>query len=79
MNEWIQRMLERIRKLWGQWRPVQRLTFLGIVAIVIVAVVLLTVVSAAPSQVAILNQPIADTERLAEIASRLDTEGSTTR
>ena len=75
MNEWIQRMLERIRKLWGQWRPVQRLTFLGIVAIVIVAVVLLTVVSAAPSQVAILNQPIADPERLAEIASRLDTEG----
>ena len=75
MNEWIQRMLERIRKLWGQWRPVQRLTFLGIVAIVIVAAVLLTVVSAAPSQVAILNQPIADPERLAQIASRLDTEG----
>ena len=67
--------MKRIRNLWGQWRPVQRLTFLGIVVVVIVAAVLLTVVSAAPAQVAILNQPIADPGRLAQIASRLDAEG----
>lgn len=75
MNEWIQRMLGRIRELWGQWKLVQRLTFMGIVVTVIVGAILLTVVSAAPSQVAILNQSIADPERLSQIASRLDSEG----
>lgn len=75
MNEWIQRMLGRIRELWGQWKLVQRLTFIGIVVTVIVGAILLTVVSAAPSQVAILNQSIADPERLSQIASRLDSEG----
>ncbi|MCG8385524.1 MAG: flagellar M-ring protein FliF, partial [Cytophagales bacterium] len=73
--EWIQRMLGRIRELWGQWKLVQRLTFMGIVVTVIVGAILLTVVSAAPSQVAILNQSIADPERLSQIASRLDSEG----
>lgn len=75
MNEWIQRMLGRIRELWGQWKLVQRLTFIGIVVTVIVGAILLTVVSAAPSQVAILNQSITDPERLSQIASRLDSEG----
>lgn len=74
MNEWIQRLVERVRTLWSQWKLPQKLIFFGIIAVVIVGFVLLIAFNASPSQVPLLTQPIADEQRLAEIAARLDQE-----
>lgn len=75
MNEFLQRILERVRTLWGQWALPQKLIFFGIIGVAISGVILLAVFSSAPSQVALLSQPINDPEQLAIIANRLDQEG----
>ncbi len=74
MNEWIQRLVERIRTLWAQWKLPQKLIFFGIVAVAVIGVVMLAAFNASPSQVPLLTQPIMDAQRLAEISARLDQE-----
>lgn len=74
MNEWFRRLIERIRTLWGEWKLPQKLIFFGIIGVVVVAIVMVALFSAAPSQVPLLTQPISDPTRLAEITARLDQE-----
>ncbi len=75
MNEFIKRLVERIKTLWGEWKLPQKLIFFGIAGIVVAAVVMLIVFSASPSQVPLLRQPVADPQQLADITTRLDQEG----
>ncbi|MDA3950873.1 MAG: flagellar basal-body MS-ring/collar protein FliF [Spirochaeta sp.] len=75
MNEWIKRVLARVKTMWGQWQMSQKLIFFGIIGVTVVGVVLLLLFSAAPTQVALISQPITDPQQLADIATRLDQEG----
>lgn len=75
MNEWLKGLVDRVKTLWAQWKLPQKLIFFGIIGVSVVAVVMLVVFSASPSQVALLNRPITDEAQLAEIATRLDQEG----
>jgi len=74
MNEWLQRLIERVRTLWSQWKLPQKLIFFGIIAVVVVGFFLLIAFNASPSQVPLLTQPIGDEQRLTEISARLDQE-----
>ncbi len=74
MKEWLTRLRERITTLWGEWKAPQKMVFVGIVAVTVVAVVMLVLFSAAPSQVPLLRRPITDPQQLTDIANRLDAE-----
>lgn len=75
MNEWIKRLVDRVKTMWGQWKLLQKLVFFGIIGVVIVGVVMLLLFSASPTQIALLNRPITDEQQLTDIATRLDQEG----
>ena len=55
MNEWFKRLLEQLRNLWSQWKPVQKVIFFGIVGVSILGIVLLVTFSASPSMVPLLT------------------------
>lgn len=74
MNEWLTRLKERITTLWGEWKTPQKAVFFGIIAVTVVAVFMLVLFSAAPSQVPLLRRPITDPQQLTDIANRLDQE-----
>jgi flagellar M-ring protein FliF len=57
MNDFLQRVMERVRTLWGQWKLPQKLIFFGVIGVTLLAVVLLLVFSAAPAQVPLISQP----------------------
>ncbi len=75
MNEWFTKILDKIKTLWGKWSTVQKIILIGIVVVVIGGLVLLTTVSASPSMVPLLTNPISDPEALDRISLRLDEEG----
>ncbi|SIQ05064.1 flagellar M-ring protein FliF [Alkalispirochaeta americana] len=74
MKELFARLRERIQSLWGQWKTPQKLMFGGIIAVTLVALVMLVVFSASPTQVPLLRRPITDPQQLNDIANRLDQE-----
>lgn len=75
MNEWFARIRTRIMTVWANWQMAQRLMFVGIVAVAVLAVVLVLVFSASPTQVALFGRPITNEQQLNEITTRLDQEG----
>lgn len=75
MNEWLKQFFERVRKLWTQGSVVQRGIFIGIVVVVLAAIIIGILVSASPSQVAVIGTPITDEGDQAKIANRFDEEG----
>ncbi|MFW5684252.1 MAG: flagellar basal-body MS-ring/collar protein FliF, partial [Spirochaetota bacterium] len=72
--EWFRRLIEQVKNLWGTWKPVQKVVLLSIVGVVIVGVILLITVSAAPTRVELFSRPITDPESLDRIGLRLDEE-----
>ena len=60
MNEWFKKTLTQIKTLWGKWTPIQK----GILAAVVVAAVVITVLlaswSAKPSLVPLIDTPVTD-------------------
>jgi flagellar M-ring protein FliF len=75
MNEWLKKMGERIKALWGKWNLVQKLIFFGIIAAVIVAIVIIFAVNAAPSVSKVISKAITDETELERITNRLEKEG----
>ncbi len=75
MKDWIQKFLNQIKTLWGKWSAVQKIVFIGIAAVAIIALVLLLTVSSKPTAVPLITKPITDEEKLYRISSRLDQEG----
>ncbi|MFW5684565.1 MAG: flagellar basal-body MS-ring/collar protein FliF, partial [Spirochaetota bacterium] len=73
--EWLRRLIEQVKNLWGKWKPVQKAVFFSVVAVVIVGIILLIAFSAAPSRVELFTRPITDPEDLDRIGIRLDEEG----
>jgi flagellar M-ring protein FliF len=74
MNDFIKRLLEQVTTLWGKWSLIQRLTLIGIVVAAIAGLSLITVMSAQPSRVALINSAIKDAQAVVAIAARLDQE-----
>ena len=75
MNEWFKRLIEQLKNVWSQWKPVQKVIFFGVIGVSLLGIVLLVTFSAAPSTVPLLTTPIQDPQLLSEITTRLDQEG----
>jgi flagellar M-ring protein FliF len=72
--EWFKKLIEQVKGLWGRWKPVQKIIFLSVVGVVVVGIILLVTVSAAPSRADVFGRPIADPVVLDQIGLRLDEE-----
>jgi flagellar M-ring protein FliF len=75
MNEWLKKILERIRGLWGKWSLSRKLIFAGIALAVIVAVVLMVTVSSSPALTPVIDAPIRDEDARDRIITRINEEG----
>ncbi|MFW5769046.1 MAG: flagellar basal-body MS-ring/collar protein FliF, partial [Spirochaetota bacterium] len=74
MNEWLKRMLERIKTVWGKWSAMQKVIFFGILGGAILGLVLLIAFSASPSMVPLITTSITDENLLNKISMRIDEE-----
>ncbi len=74
MNEWFKKTIAQIKTLWGKWTPIQK----GILAAVVVAAVVITVMlaswSAKPSLVPLIDTPVTDATLRERIVLRLNQE-----
>jgi flagellar M-ring protein FliF len=75
MNEWLGKMLERLKTVWQKWTLVQRIILFAIVGGVGTGLVLLATVSATPSMVPLLHRPITNEQDMTRISQRLEKEG----
>jgi len=73
--EWLQKLTQQIKELWNKWKPVQKIIFLSIIGVVIVGIVLLVAVSAAPTRAEVFSRSITDPADLDRIVQRMDEEG----
>ena len=69
---WIRKVIGQLTDIWRKWGLTQKVIFGAIVAGVILGVLLLFTVSAAPTSVPLLTRPIEDQALLDRIAIRLD-------
>ena len=74
MNEWLNKVLTRIKELWAKWSLVQRIILIGIIVVAIVALVVITRVSSSPSAVPLFNTAITDEAARDKILYRLSEE-----
>jgi flagellar M-ring protein FliF len=74
MNDFIKRLWEQVRTLWGKWSWVQRLTLIGVAVATVAAIALMMVFSASPSRVALIGSPLKDQQAILAITARLDQE-----
>ncbi|MFP4330366.1 MAG: flagellar basal-body MS-ring/collar protein FliF [Spirochaetaceae bacterium] len=75
MNEWFKRLIEQLKNVWSQWKPVQKVIFFGVIGVALLGIGLLITFSASPTTVPLLTTPITDQELLTQITTRLDQEG----
>ena len=75
MVEWLKKLLEQVKTLWGKWTVQQKVILLSVVGVAFLAIVLIVVFSSAPSMVALLGTPISDEVALARVVMKLDEEG----
>jgi len=74
MNDFLKRLMDQIKTLWGKWSWVQRLSLIGVAAAAVLALVLMVTLSASPSRVAVIGSPIKDQQAVLAITARLDQE-----
>ena len=74
MNESIQKVIDKIKKLWSSWKPVQKAIAAGIILAVIVALVILFKGSSKPTTVQLFGKPITDQSVMDAVTLRLDSE-----
>ena len=74
MNEWLNKVLTRIKELWAKWSLVQRIILIGIIVVAIVALIVITRVSSSPSAVPLFNVAITDEAARDKILYRLSEE-----
>src|SRR5262245_1135940 len=75
MNDFLKKLMDQVRTLWGKWSWVQRLTLIGVAVVTVAAVILMIGLSASPSRVAIIGAAMKDQQAVLAITSRLDQEG----
>jgi flagellar M-ring protein FliF len=74
MNEWIRRLINQAKSLWGKWSRTQKIILFSVVGVSVLAIILLVVFSSQPSMVPLIGRPITDDELLFRIITRLDEE-----
>jgi len=72
--DWLKKMLEQIKNLWGKWSAVQKIIFGAVIVAVIVGIGLVVGLSGAPAMTPLLSSPIQSEEDIARITNRLDEE-----
>jgi flagellar M-ring protein FliF len=72
MNEWLKRILAQLKALWQKINVTQKILIFSVIGVVIIAVILLFVFSAAPARPALFQTAIKDDAQLARITQRLD-------
>jgi flagellar M-ring protein FliF len=79
MGEFLKKLVEQFRTLWGRWTLIQRLILSGIVVVAIVAIVLMVTVSSRPGMIPVIDTPIANEDQRAAIVTRINEEGVKTQ
>jgi len=74
MNEWLSRLINQLKELWGKWSSTQKIILLSVVGVSIVAIVLLVVFSSRPTPIPLLGTPIKDEQLMDRIVLKLDEE-----
>ncbi|MDR1095296.1 MAG: flagellar M-ring protein FliF [Spirochaetaceae bacterium] len=75
MNEFFQKIAERMKALWKTWTMTQKLILAGIAVAAVVAVAALVGVSSSPTIVPVIDAPIADEAARNQIVTRINQEG----
>jgi flagellar M-ring protein FliF len=75
MNEFLKRLLDQAKGLWKRWNTTQKIIFFGVIGAGILAIVLLTVLSAAPAMAPLISTPVTDEDQRSRIAAKLDELG----
>ena len=75
MNEWLKKLLEQLKTLWGKWTTTQKIILFGVVGVVVLGIVLIIAFSASPSYEPVLGRAVTDAEQQALILASLDEEG----
>ncbi|OHD68851.1 MAG: flagellar M-ring protein FliF [Spirochaetes bacterium RBG_13_68_11] len=75
MNEWLKRLLDQALGLWKRWNTTQKVILFGVIGAGILAVVLLTVLSAQPAMEPLISTAITDEDARLKIATKLDELG----
>ena len=73
--DFLRKLLEQVKNLWGKWTLFQKLILAGIAVVLLVGVFALISVSSAPSMVPIIDAPIADEDTRDRIITRINEEG----
>ncbi len=74
MNEWLSRLINQLKDIWGKWSPTQKIILFSVVVVSIVAIVLLAVFSSRPTAIPLLGTPIRDEQLMDRIILKLDEE-----
>ncbi|MEW5813890.1 MAG: flagellar basal-body MS-ring/collar protein FliF [Spirochaetota bacterium] len=74
MNEWLKKIIDQVKKVWGKWTTLQKIIFFSIIGAAILGIVLLMIFSAAPSMAPLITTRITDEQLLNRISMRLDEE-----
>ena len=75
MNEWWKRIREQLKGLWGRWNRTQKIILFSIVGAGILALILLFSLSAAPTMVPLITNPVTDADARLQISAKLDEMG----
>jgi flagellar M-ring protein FliF len=75
MGEWLRKVAEQVKGLWGKWTLLQKLILLGICVAAVAGVVVLFSVSASPTMVPVIDAPISDEALRDRIVTRINAEG----
>ncbi|MDR3304063.1 MAG: flagellar M-ring protein FliF [Treponema sp.] len=75
MGEWLKKVTEQIKALWGKWTLLQKLILLGICVAAIAGIVVLFSVSASPTMAPVIDAPISDETLRNRIVTRINAEG----
>ncbi|MDR0599969.1 MAG: flagellar M-ring protein FliF [Treponema sp.] len=73
--DFLRKLLEQVKALWGKWGLVQKLTLGGIALVLLVGIAALVSVSSAPSMTPVMDAPITDEDARNRIVNRINQEG----
>ncbi|MBN1649384.1 MAG: flagellar M-ring protein FliF [Spirochaetales bacterium] len=74
MNEWFKKVIGQIKALWAKWKPVQKIIFFSVIAVVILAMILLFSFNSSPGMVDLFSVPVSDEKEREDIIMRLEQE-----
>ncbi len=74
MNEWLKKVTESAKKMWSNWKPIQKVILFGIIVVVIIVIIASVKLSAKPSTVRLFNAPVTDETSRTQILDRLSQE-----